>query len=151
MELQIESTQDMPVAEDVQKKGKSEKGVNYPVIRVQLPKSVALSVQETLLTLKERKADTKVDELLSEFIETLSADYLEEQLEKHTPEAYYLEAAAAIPEIRAKFIEQAKKALSRKSTPRREGPAPKKKVRKPKEESSMAIDSGLAPDSNPMS
>lgn len=93
------------------KKIKVDRNQEFPAIKVQLPKDVAGRVLSALTILKERKADTKVDELLAEFLETLSQKFLDEQIERRTPEDYYLEAAAAIPELKAKLVEQAKKAL----------------------------------------
>ncbi len=86
---------------------------DYPMIKVQLPKEAALRVQATLQVLRERKSDTKVDDLLSEFLNSIGEDYLENQVEKRTPEDYYFEAARNIPELREKIIQQAKKALQK--------------------------------------
>jgi hypothetical protein len=96
------------------KEVKSEKSVpDYPVIKVQLPRDAALRVQSALQTLKERKADTKVDELLSDFLNGLTEEYLDDQIEKRTPEDFYFEAAKNIPELREKIIQQAKKLLQK--------------------------------------
>jgi hypothetical protein len=93
---------------------KSEKiGLDFPVIKIQLPREAALKVQSTLRVLKERKAEIKADELISEFLNSISAEYLDDQIEKRTPQDYYFEAARNIPELRDKIIQQAKKALQR--------------------------------------
>ena len=119
------------------KEVKSEKSIpDYPVIKVQLPKDAALRVQSALQTLKERKADTKVDELLTDFLNGLADEYLDDQIEKRTPEDFYFEAAKNIPELREKIIQQAKKLLQKteKSSLGSIVTEPKKMKRKLKDE-----------------
>lgn len=86
---------------------------DFPEITVKLPREAALKVSAALQTLTERKAEACVDKLLADFLQGVSEDYLELQVERMTPEEYYLEAAKSIPELREKIIQQAKKALQK--------------------------------------
>lgn len=134
--------------EFVQKEIIKEKGTSDgPVIKVQLPKEAATRVQMALSVLKERKADTKVDELLSEFLNGITEEYLDAQIEKRTPEDYYFEAAKNIPELREKIIQQAKKALQKSDKQNLSGLAVeiKKTKKKLKDEAE-----NTAPDESPV-
>jgi hypothetical protein len=109
-----------------------------PQIRVQLPRETAIKVQQTLLRLKERKADTKADDLLASYLEKLTDDYLEEQVELRTPVEFYFEAAKNIPELREKIVREAKKLLGKSGAGaihETTGESRKKESRKRKESS----------------
>jgi len=107
---------------------------DFPIIKVQLPREAAIKVQSALLVLRERKADTKADELIAEFLDGVTEEYLDSQIEKRTPEDYYFEAAKSIPELREKIIQQTKKALQKTDRPPLSIPAvePKKPRKKEK-------------------
>ncbi len=82
-----------------------------PGLKIMLPTGVSQRVLAALKELKGRKVDCKAEELLHEFLNQLTDEYLQAQIQHRTPEEYYLEAASQIPELRAKLIEQAKSAL----------------------------------------
>jgi hypothetical protein len=90
-----------------------------PIVKVALPESISAKVQLTLKELKARKVDCKAEELLADFFEKLNDAYFEAKIEEKTPEDYYLQIASGIPELRAKLIEQAKKALLQQEGERR--------------------------------
>lgn len=121
------------VIETEEQKGKrtsrSEKvHLDYPLIKVQLPKEAALKVHDAMVKLKDRKAELRIDELLADFLNEISEKYLEDQVDRHTPDDYYLEAAHQIPELRDLIIEKAKAALNRGTTPKKRRGRPKSAV-----------------------
>ena len=87
---------------------KREIKVNPVGVRIALPEIIAEKVQKTLLRLKERGADVKADELLSNLFVKFDEKYLNDQLEALTPASYYLELAKDHPQLLAKLIQQAK-------------------------------------------
>jgi uncharacterized membrane protein YheB (UPF0754 family) len=138
--------------ENQKKEMRSEKtSADFPNIKIQLPREAAIKIQAALQVLKERKADTKADELLAEFLETVTDDYLDLQIEKRTPEDYYFEAAKTIPDLREKIIQQTKKALQRTDKTLVSLPAPETKKARKKEkasDSSAALSTGTSANSN---
>lgn len=130
MEIQ---TENLSAESTTELKTEAKKPVqDYPVLKVQLPREAALKVQSALQVLRERKADTKIDELLAEYLEAVTEDYFEIQIEKRTPEDYYFEAAKNIPELREKVILQAKKALQQRPEKVLAGGTPSSEVKKPR-------------------
>ena len=80
-------------------------------VRVALPEPIAEKVQKILQQLKERGADVKADDLLSNLFVKLDEKYLNEQLEAWTPAFYYLELAKAHPQLFSRLIQQAKQGV----------------------------------------
>ncbi len=100
--------------EEVSIKPKVEKNrIDYPVIKVLLPKEAAVRVSNAVQCLKARNSEIKADEILSDYLNAITDEYLERQIEQRTPEEFYFEAVKQFPELRQKFIKQAKKALLR--------------------------------------
>ena len=112
--MEVQNEYNLDVSELIRKESKTEKLLpDYPIIKVQLPREAAIKVYQAFQTLKDRKSDAKVDEILAEYLNGVSEAYLDDQIDKRTPEEFYFEAARNIPELREKIIQQAKKALQR--------------------------------------
>lgn len=89
--------------------GEAEPGV----VRVRLPAALGVKAREIVATLRERGAQVSLDDLLAGYLESVPESYFEEQLTCRTPEQYYLEAAARVPELRELLIRHAKRGLLR--------------------------------------
>ena len=108
-----------PVADTppkVERKRQAEGDGELGVVRIKLPAAVGIKAKEMVAELRARGAQVSLDELLSEYVEVIPERYFEVQLQKRTPEPYYLEAAVKVPELREMLIRQAKKGLMRNST-----------------------------------
>jgi hypothetical protein len=100
------------------------------VVRIKLPPAIGIKAKEAVAELRARGAQITLDELLSGYVEAIPDRYFEEQLLKRTPEPYYLEAAAKIPELREMLIRQAKKGLLRSTASPTEPEVPRRGRRK---------------------
>lgn len=96
-----------------ERKRQSEADGEPGIVRIRLPAAVGIRAREVVAELKTRGAQVTLDELLSEYVGAIPEQYFDEQLQKHTPEPYYLEAAAKVPELREMLIRYAKKGLLR--------------------------------------
>ncbi len=83
------------------------------VVRVKLPAAIGVRVKSLVAELKARGAQVNADELIAEYLEGIPERYFDEQLQRRTPEPYYLEAAVKVPELREVLIRYAKKGLLR--------------------------------------
>lgn len=99
------------------------------VVRIRLPTAVGIKVKEVVAELRARGAQVTLDELLSEYVEAIPERYFETQLLQRTPEPYYLDAAAKVPELREMLIRQAKKGLM-KASARESYPRKQRKLRR---------------------
>jgi hypothetical protein len=89
------------------------------VVRIKLPQAIGVKAKEVVAELRARGAQVTLDDMLSKYIEAIPGRYFEDQLLQRTPEPYYLEAAAKVPELREMLIRHAKKGLMRAFTPER--------------------------------
>lgn len=62
---------------------------------------------------------------MADFLNDISEKYLENKIDQHTPDEYYLAAANQMPELRNLIIEKAKAVLSRGLAPKKQGRRPK--------------------------
>jgi hypothetical protein len=81
------------------------------VVRIKVSGAISVKAKEVVAELKRRGAQVTLDELFGEYIEAIPARYFDDQLQKRTPEPYYLEAASKVPELRDMLIRFAKKGL----------------------------------------
>lgn len=100
------------------------------IVRVKLPEAVGIRAKETVAELRARGAQVTLDELLCDYIGAISERYFDSQLQSKTPEPYYLEAAARVPELREMLIRQAKKGLMRNTATLSEPRGPRRGRRK---------------------
>lgn len=113
----------------VERRRQSEVDGEPGVVRIKLPAAVGVKAKEIVAELRARGAQVTLDELLAEYVEAIPPRYFEAQLVQRTPEPYYLEAAAKVPELREMLIRQAKKGLLRNSPPSTEPRAPRRSRR----------------------
>jgi len=100
------------------------------VVRIRLPQTVGMKAKEAVAELRARGAQVTLDEFLSEYVEAIPERYFDSQLQKRTPEPYYLEAASKVPELRDMLIRHAKKGLIRASVQDSTVAEPRQKRRK---------------------
>ncbi|MGK5085091.1 hypothetical protein WDW37_17525 [Bdellovibrionota bacterium FG-1] len=112
------------------------------IVRVRLPVAVGARVREVVSVLRERGAQVSLDELLAGYFESIPESYFEEQLISRTPEQYYLEAAARVPELREILIRHAKKGLLRGTAPKSTGISTKSAGRRRKDSGPTPSDLG---------
>jgi hypothetical protein len=81
------------------------------LLKVALPHEQSELVRQALKTLRDRGAILRVEELLSEVIETITPERMERAILAYTPDEYYLREARNIPDLHALLIRHAKKAV----------------------------------------
>ncbi len=82
-----------------------------PINKIALPEEVLNQAQATHKELKERGANIKLDDLLSEAMLAITDEYWDRQLDRFTPDEYLLMTVVQNPEARRLMVEKAKKVL----------------------------------------
>lgn len=93
-------------------------------IRLQLSDQLFQRLSGAVQILKARRSAAKVEDILADYIETISDEYISRKIDELTPDEYYLYAARELPELselRSLIVSKAKLILNRKHSPRSQG------------------------------
>jgi cell division protein YceG involved in septum cleavage len=85
-------------------------------LKIQIPHEASNLAQDAFKELKKRGAEIRPEELFSELFDGLSKEYFDEQVERLTPETYFLDLAKSNPELLSEIVATIKKSFKPKRT-----------------------------------